>query len=258
MRAALLIAVALLLVAAYTAPPLNGHVVDTTSSLSSADVRDLDLTLDAMGNSGGFALVVLVTNLDGVPIEDVAYTAFNTWGIGEKGKDNGVLLVIAPKDRRVRIETGKGIGGALPDLKTNDIIRHSIEPHLQQGQLRNAIEGGAIAISQALRADESWKRSEPQRDGRATGTTASPSSGTWRVIGGIAVVLVLLFVFGRRRRLGGGRFGGWGGGFGGFGGGFGGFGGGRSGGGWGGGGGGGSGYSGGGGHSGGGGSNESY
>jgi uncharacterized protein len=245
MRAALIVLLALTL-GAYTPPPLRGHVVDTTQTLTADEVRDLDLTIDAMGNNDGFALVVLITNLDGMVIEDIAYTAFNTWGVGEKGKDNGVLLVIAPKERRVRIETGKGVGGALPDLKTNDIIRQTIEPHLRDGKLRVAIEDGAIAISQALRADTSWKRSDPKVERGVSG-----GSSTW-IIGIVIVVIALFALFGRRRRgLVGGGGGWWGGGFGG---------GGFGGGGFGGGGGssGGSGYSGGGGHSGGGGSNDSY
>ena len=256
MRAAAIVAVALLLGGAYTPPPLRGRVVDTTGSLKPDEVRELDLTLDAMGNDGGFALVVLITDLGGAPIEDVAYTAFNTWGVGEKGKDNGVLLVIAPAERRIRIETGKGIGGALPDLKTNDIIRQSIAPHLQQGQMRTAIEDGAIAITQALRADPSWRRTDPQPQG-TTGAQGVAASSNWKFFAGVVVLLLVLGMFRRKQR---GAFGGgggtWFGGGGGFGGG--GFGGGSSGGFGGGSSGGGSGYSGGGGHSGGGGSNDSY
>jgi uncharacterized protein len=239
MRAGVLV-LAVMLGGAYTPPPLHGHVVDTTGKLTADEARDLDLTIAAMGNTGGFALVVLITDLGDNPIEDVAYTAFNTWGVGEKGKDNGVLLVIAPAQRRVRIETGKGVGGALPDLKTNDIIRHSIDPYLQQGQLRTAVEDGAIAISLALQADTSWKRSEvkPQAGDGST------SSSHWPTILGGIVMGILLLLFGRRRRgFGGGGGMWWGGGFGG-----GGFGGG----------GGGSGYTGGGGASGGGGSNDSF
>ncbi len=253
MRAALLVVLAVLLGGAYSPPPLHGHVVDTTNSLAPADVHDLDLTIDAMGKDVGFALVVLVTDLGTEPIEDVAYTAFNAWEIGEKGKDNGVLLVIAPAQRRIRIETGKGVGGALPDLKTNDIILHAIAPHLQQNQLRTAIEDGAIAIAQALREDDSWKRTESPPAAR----NGEQSSSSWTTIGAIVLVLLVLLVFRRPRRGVGGGGGPWWGGFGG--GGFGGGGGGLGGGGFGGGGSsGGSGYSGGGGHSGGGGSNASY
>lgn len=251
MRAAVFVALGLVLGGAYTPPALHGHVVDTTASLTPAEVDDLDRTIDAMGNDGGFALVVLVTDLGGEAIEDVAYTAFNTWGVGEKGKDNGVLLVIAPKERRVRIETGKGIGGALPDLKTNDILRKSIIPHLQQGQLRTAIEDGAIAIAQALRVDTSWKRSEPRPQDTSAGEGRA-SSSDWTFLAGIVVLVLVLGMF-RRKQRGAFRGGGgpwWGGGFGG--GGFGGFGGGSGGGSHG------SGYSGGGGHSGGGGSSDSF
>lgn len=244
MRAAWLVALALLLGAAYKPPPLHGHVVDTTGSLPAADVRDLDLTIDALGNGAGFALVVLITDLGGEPIEDVAYTAFNTWGVGEARKDNGVLLVIAPAQRRVRIETGKGVGGALPDLKTNDIIRKTISPYLQQGQLKTAIEDGAIAIAEALRADDSWKRSEV-RTRSTTGGGSTSASDPWTIVGaGILGVIALLFFRRRGRGFGGGGGGMW------WGGGGGGFGGGGSDGG--------SGYSGGGGHSGGGGSNDSF
>jgi uncharacterized protein len=249
MRAALLVGLALVLSGAYSPPPLHGHVVDTTSSLTPTEVHDLDLTIDALGNDVGFALVVLVTDLGSDLIEDVAYTAFNTWQIGEKDKDNGVLLVIAPAQRRIRIETGKGIGGALPDLKTNDIIRQSIAPYLQQNQIRTAIEDGAIAIAQALRADDSWQRSDTTR---ANGTSGGGDSSTsWTTVGAIVLVILVLLMSRRGRRGIRGGGGPWFGGFGG-----GGFGGGGFG--SGGGDGGGSGYSGGGGHSGGGGSNASY
>lgn len=259
MRAAVMLAFVVLLAGAYSPPPLHGHVVDTTASFTASEVRDLDLTIDAMGNTGGFVLVVLITDLGAESIEDIAYTAFNTWGVGDKGKDNGVLLVIAPKEHRARIETGKGVGGALPDLKTNDIIRQRIAPLLQQGQLRTAIEDGAIAISQVLRADESWTRANPTRQGSQAqqGGGDTSSDGSWKLIVGGVVALLVLVGISRKRGALGGRSGGGGGGWwggGGFGGGFGG----GGGGGLGGGDGGGSGYSGGGGHSGGGGSSDSF
>jgi uncharacterized protein len=254
-----LAAIALLLgLAAFTPPPLHGHVVDTTHALSDADVRDLDLTIDAMGNSGGFALVVLVTNIGDEDISDVAYTAFNKWGVGEKGKDNGILLVIAPDHRRVRIETGRGVEGALPDLKANDIIRQTIGPLLAKGELKTAIEDGAIAISNAVR-DELGSNATPRGPPRTSAT--APGGTSTLVIVGIVVLIIVVGVIGSiRRQVGRGMYGhgsfwwvildilssmfsgrGGGGGFGG-----GGFGGG---GGWGGGDGGGSGYSGGGGWS---------
>jgi uncharacterized protein len=224
-------------------PPLDGHVVDTSGTLGHDDVLYLDGKLESIRVRTGFAIVALVTGpLQGEPIEDVAYSAFNTWQIGAKGKDDGVLIVVAPGDRRVRIETGKGVGGALTDLQSNDIIRNDMSPLLQQGRLRDAIEVGANAVATALVAGT------PGGTATRTATPAPPMSALTMglVAGGILLIIVLLivsptfrsmffgllqifFLFGGR----GGRGGGGGGG-------------------------GGSGYSGGGGQSGGGGSSDSY
>ncbi|MBV8761160.1 MAG: TPM domain-containing protein [Deltaproteobacteria bacterium] len=266
-----------LLLAGFKPPPLHGHVVDTTNTLSAKDAHDLDLELDAMGSSGGFALVVLVTNIGDEAIEDVAYTAFNTWGVGEKGKDNGILVVIAPDHRRVRIETGKGVEGALPDLKANDIIRNTIGPLLAKGDMRTAIEDGAIQISNAVRDEFTGSGATSSRGppsahikrsyesyawvgllvflgipiliGLLSSASSRHTTGFGGAVGGVfRILLDILFSFGGRG--GGGGFGGGGFGGGGFGGGGGGFGGGGDGGG--------SGYSGGGGSSGAGGSSDSY
>src|SRR6185503_6999677 len=90
-------------------------------------------------------------SLDGEAIEDVAFATFNEWKLGKKGADNGVLLVIAPAERRVRIETGKGVGGDLTDLQSNDIIRKDIAPLLKEDRFHDAIASGATAIAEALR-----------------------------------------------------------------------------------------------------------
>jgi uncharacterized protein len=225
-------------------PTLAGHVVDLTGTLSRDDVLDLDGRLEDIRLRSGFAIVALVTGpLQDEPIEDVGYRAINTWHVGNQGKDDGVVIVISPSDRRVRIETGKGVGGALPDLLTNDIIRNDMSPLLRQGKLRDAIAAGGEAIAKALVDGTPGARGSP----RAT-PVARPMSLLQMVLvaGGGLVFIVLLIVSPTFRSIvvtllffGGGRGGG------GFGGG-------------GGGGGGGSGYSGGGGSGGGGGSSDSY
>src|ERR1700679_3844186 len=105
---------------AFTPPALHGHVVDTAGALTAEEVAALDAKLDAVRQRSGFAVVAFVVgSLEGEPIDDVAYTTFNTWRVGEKGLDNGVLLVVAPNERKTRIETGKGVGGAPTDLQSN-------------------------------------------------------------------------------------------------------------------------------------------
>lgn len=137
--------------AAFTPPPLNSHVVDTAGKLSDAEELQLDQKLDALRRQTGFAIVAFVVgSLEGETIDDVAYKTFNTWTIGEAGRDNGVLLVIAPAERRVRIETGRGVGGALTDLQSNDIIRQRISPLLKQDRFYEAVDQGTTAIADAL------------------------------------------------------------------------------------------------------------
>jgi uncharacterized protein len=153
--AAVAVVVALLLPrdahAAFKPPPLRGHIADPSGQLTPDDALYLDNKLESFRRRTGFELVALVLrSLEGETIDDVAYTAFNTWEVGDKGRDNGVLLVISTGDRKVRIETGKGVGGALTDLQSNDIIRETIAPRLREGRLRDAIDDGSGAIANAL------------------------------------------------------------------------------------------------------------
>jgi uncharacterized protein len=114
--------------AAYTPPPIQGHVNDLAGKLSAGEKADLEQRLEAVNQSNGAEIAVLILPAlpDGETIEDVAYGAFNGWKHGKKGTDNGVLLVIAVAEHRVRIETGKGVEGQLTDLQTQDIIQHQI------------------------------------------------------------------------------------------------------------------------------------
>jgi uncharacterized protein len=203
--------------------------------------------------TGAQMAIVTLDSLDGDPIEDVTNTLFRKWGVGQKGKDEGIMLLLAVKDRRDRIEVGYGLEPILPDGFDGSILRQ-ISPLLKQGQYGPALLAGAdemgsrIAAAKGVTLDVSLRprRSEP-REG---------SGIPWPLIV-IGVIALLLFM--RRGGRGGwgggggggfwmglllgnllgrgGRGGGWGGGgFGGYdsgggGGGFGGFGGGDSGGG---------------------------
>ena len=92
----------------------------------------------------------MTPSLEGEPIEDVGYQLIQTWRPGQKGKDNGVVLVIATGERRIRIETGKGVGGDLTDLQSNDIIRRRIGPLMRENRVHDAILAGVDGISEAL------------------------------------------------------------------------------------------------------------
>jgi len=136
---------------AYVPPPIQGHITDLAGKLSASERDDLEQRLEAVNRASGAEIAVLiVTSLQGETIEDVAYGTFNAWKIGKKDKDNGVLLVIAVAERRVRIETGKGVEGQLTDLQTQDIIQHEIGPALKQDHFYDAIRAGTDAIVAAI------------------------------------------------------------------------------------------------------------
>ena len=83
-------------------------------------------------------MVVTVTSLQGLPIEEYGYQLGRHWGIGQKGKDNGALLIVAPEEREVRIEVGYGLEGELTDAQSRTIIETRILPHFRQGDFRPA------------------------------------------------------------------------------------------------------------------------
>lgn len=136
---------------AFVPPPMRDAVTDTAGRLTDADDRALEERITAYRNRTGNEIAVLVIgSLDGASIEDVAYKTFNKWGIGKKGLDNGVLLVIAPTERKTRIETGKGIGDRLTDIDCGIILRERVGPLLKEDRFREAIDAALDAIEAAL------------------------------------------------------------------------------------------------------------
>jgi uncharacterized protein len=151
-----LLLLALLLVAApaladVQVPSLSGRVVDQAGILNSAEKGRLTTKLKNLEDNASIQLVVVtLPSLRGSPIEDWGLTLGRTWGIGQKGKDNGVLLIVAPNDRELRIEVGYGLEGTLPDATANAIIRNVIVPRFKAGDMADGISDGVDAIVAVL------------------------------------------------------------------------------------------------------------
>jgi uncharacterized protein len=134
-------------VAAQTFPQLTGRVVDQAHLLSAAQVADLtskSATLEAQ--TGRQFVVATVNSLEGYPIEDYAYRLGRAWKIGSAKENNGVLLLVAPKEHKVWIATGYGAGGFLTDAMAGVITREAILPKFKAGDMGGGIEAGADAI----------------------------------------------------------------------------------------------------------------
>lgn len=188
---------------AYTPPAHDGYVTDQAGKLSRSERENLNTKLASIERSTGLQVVVfLPASLEGETIEDVAYTTARAWQVGQKGLDNGVLLVIAPRERKVRIETGKGAGGDLTDLQTQDIQRERINPRLREGRFYEGISAGIDGIVEALGKGDA---TTPRRTTRPPGRDVSLFVIMFIVVGIVIFVAILSRLARRQRgRRGGG------------------------------------------------------
>ncbi len=135
---------------AFTVPTPTGHVTDTAHKLSSGQLAQLNSTAEAFERDTKNELAVLITDtLGDDSVEDVAHQTFNTWGVGKKGLDNGVLLVLAVKEHKSRIETGKGVGGELTDVQTQDILVN-MRPFLRKNDFYGAVNYAMLEVKSKL------------------------------------------------------------------------------------------------------------
>ncbi len=150
--------------AAPTFPALSGRVVDEAALMSRKQAHQLTQQLAAFEKRSGIQLVVVsVDSLDGETIEEYGYQLGRHWGIGQKGKNNGVLLLIAQDERKVRIEVGYGLEGALPDAIAANIIQTRILPAFKRGDMVAGVVAGSQGIMKAL-AGEYQPAEQPKSD----------------------------------------------------------------------------------------------
>jgi uncharacterized protein len=133
-------------------PYLSGRVNDYGEILSAQTVSSLEALLKAHEDSTSNQVAVLtIASLDGETIEEYSIRVVDAWKLGQKGKDNGVLLLVARDDRKVRIEVGRGLEGDLPDITCGSIIRKQILPRFKEGDYNAGVTDGIQAILSAIR-----------------------------------------------------------------------------------------------------------
>jgi uncharacterized protein len=149
------LAVLLILTAGVAAalPDPQGYVTDLVGALDTTTRDQLTATLTALeSDTTAEVAVAVVPSLDGMSIEEYATRLFSQWGVGKKGIDNGVLVLVAPNDRRVRIEVGYGLEPILPDGLAGEIIRQQFLPKFRQEDYSGGIRDGVARVAAILRA----------------------------------------------------------------------------------------------------------
>jgi uncharacterized protein len=195
--------------------------VDRADLLSGSTRSELERKLAAYESSTGHQVVVHTTpSLEGLPIEDYSMQIAEDWKVGHKGLDNGVILTVAPKERKVRIEVGYGLEGVIPDAIASRIIQEIMIPEFRAGGFEAGIVTGVGAILTAAKGEVVQVPRSARRSSRS-GQRFNASPLVWLLvflIFGFRGLFFLPFLggFGRGGRgFGGGGFSGGGGGFGG-------------------------------------------
>jgi len=199
----------------------NGWIADYAGILDSESYREINgVIIDLEKKTGAEISVVSIKSLEGDSIENFSVKLFEKWGIGKKGKDNGVLLLTSIEDRKVRIEVGYGLEGILPDGLCGEIIDTYIIPHFNKGIYGKGISLGVIAVASVIAKDAGVELSG--------GTIIVEQKGKVSLLGMILrilffIMMIILFIrhpflfllflgmSGGRGRSGGGFSGGFGG-----------------------------------------------
>jgi uncharacterized protein len=189
----------------------KGRITDQTRTLNPAEISSLDRKLAAFeGETTNQIVVLLIPSLHGESLEDFSMRLAEKWKIGQKEKNNGIILLVVKNDKKLRIEVGYGLEGALPDALAGSIIRNEIAPAFKTGHFYQGIDAGINAIMASTKGEYKATSKNIQR---------SQDFPFW-------VIVLLIFAFGlmflmssieRKRYYHSGGSGGWtsGGGFGG-------------------------------------------
>jgi len=173
-------------------PALTGRIVDQANIIPAETRSAIEPKLADLEAKSGIQLVVAtVTSLEGQEVEPYANELFRSWKLGEKAKNNGVLLLVAPNERRVRIEVGYGLEGTLTDALSKVIITNAITPRFKAGDFNGGISRGVDDIITVLTTDASeWqKRPSLRLDNQQTIDPA-----TWLLIAALIALFTLLIV----------------------------------------------------------------
>lgn len=173
--------------AALDVPQLAGRIVDLAHVLPTSTVESLTARLAAHETqSSNQAVVLIIPSLEGDVIENYSHRVATTWKLGQKGTDNGVLLLVAIKERKVRIEVGYGLEGVLTDARSARIIRNEIVPHFRAGDIAGGVSEGVNAILKTIEGTyQASERPAPQQETDVLG----------QVVAAVMVGLVVGLIF---------------------------------------------------------------
>jgi uncharacterized protein len=164
----------------------NKLVSDFTNTLTSTEIAQLELQLVTFDDSTSNQIaVVILKSVGDYDINEYALELGRKWGVGGKGKNNGVILLVAIGDRKLSIQTGYGLEGALPDIYTKRIIENDIKPYFKDGNYFAGIENGTNSIIKLIKGE--YKNKNP----KAKNKSGKGASGLIVLIIIIVIIIIL-------------------------------------------------------------------
>jgi uncharacterized protein len=178
-------------------PPLSGRVVDDAHILTDSTQSKLTAMLARHEQATGEQVVVVtLPSLQGYSIEDFGYQLGRNWGIGQKDKNTGALLIVAPKEHKVRIEVGYGLEGKLTDAMSRVIIERDILPEFKRGDFNAGVLAGTTTLLKVLGGDATAAQAPAESSGPLTSWENSP----WAFLLLLVTWLIVIAVWNRMAR----------------------------------------------------------
>ncbi|MER0215771.1 MAG: YgcG family protein [Nitrosomonas sp.] len=179
-------------------PPLKAHVNDLTATLSASEVMHLEQKLQAFEKTKGSQIAVLmIPTTQPETIEQYSIRVAETWQLGRKGIDDGILLLIAKNDRALRIEVGYGLEGVIPDAIAKRIIADIMTPHFKLGHFANGIDAGIEAIIHLIQGEPLPLPKNSRNTNSAAGEHSPVENFVSLLIGAMVLGRILQVMLGR-------------------------------------------------------------
>lgn len=154
-------------------PPLTGRVVDLTETLSPAEIRSLSSRLEAIEKVSGVQIVIVLISTTGTEtIEEYSLRLAETWKIGRKGYDDGLIILVAKNDRKARIEVGYGLEGVIPDAAAKRILVDVMFPEFKKGNFYEGLKKGIEAIHERISGEITFEETPSGKDKEKEGDSS--------------------------------------------------------------------------------------
>lgn len=151
-------------------PQLKGYINDYADMISAKTENELSSKLkDFEGASSNQIVILTIPSLEGFPIEDYSIKVVDAWKLGQKGKDNGILFMVAKNDRKIRLEIGRGLEGAVTDLLAGRIIDDIVSPNFKQGNFDKGFSSAVDALILASKGE--FKADQIKKSGKSVDTS---------------------------------------------------------------------------------------